>query len=201
MKITSVVLLILGLVLCPAYLIYTTAFSGEEVGTLAFIDQDITAFSVGGFSSRSTGEDRSKKVNNIQLTPEMNPIRLISKAKYIPSRSISMTEYSKYELSLFDGNSKLWTEAFNVSESSNNDDSSSNSVVNSSQSVKLFTVDKTAEYQMKLKRLREQDVSVSSLSIEVRRNVMTVDSKIWGTGVILILLSIVGFFVSNKKRN
>jgi len=199
MKFFSILLMLVGLILCPAYLIYSMSFSGTEVASLKFIDQDIETFSIGGFSSRSTGQDRSKKSHRLSLEPSMNPIRLVAKAVYIPRRSAPISASSRFELSVYNGNTLIEKGAFRISQSSDDSDSSNNSRVHTSQSIKVINVSQSHDYEMRLKRLSEQDVSVSELSVEVRRNVTLVDTKIWGTGLGLILVSIIGFFLSRNK--
>ncbi len=201
MKLVSVLLLLIGLVLCPGYLIYAVGFSGEQVDALQFVDQDINSVSIGGFRASSSGEDRSSNENSIQLSPEMNPIRLIAKAKYSANPAISFTQHSAFELSMYHGADLLWTEPFKVSESApdSGEKRSANHITNSSQPVKLVSVDQAAEYKLRLKRLREQDVRISNLSIEVRRNVSEVKASIWGTGSALMLVGILGLVVSRRK--
>ena len=181
--------------LCPGYVIYVTGFSGSNVGEFQFIDKDVSSFSVGPLTTTSVGGDRAEKENSIRLSPEMNPIRFIVKAKYLPKKIKPSS--SKFQLSFYKESNLLWTENFAISQSELNSRKNKNSVnLNRgkpvSQPIKLISVDEDAVYNMHLNQLSNQQ-KISDLSIQVRANVMEVDAKVWGAGVALILASLFGF--------
>ena len=204
MKTVSLIIFLAGFVLCPGYLIYVTGFSGSNVGEFKFIDKDISSFSVGPLTTTSTGGDRAEKENSIRLSPEMNPIRIIAKAKYLPDSIMSQRtkpQRAKCQLSFYKETDQLWTENFEISHSKprsgkNKKGISINAGKSVSQAIKLITVDEDAVYNLRLNQLSKPRMKISDLSIQVRANVAEANSKVWGTGAALILASILGFVLS-----
>ena len=206
MKIVSVVLLLVGLVLCPGYVVYATMFSGTEVGEFQFVDRATSSISFGVFHTTSIGNDQANKEGGIQLSPDMNPIRFIVNASYMRnfSKVRSFGRRSDFELSFYDSSDLLWTEPFQIAESSSDSSTQNATAANNksvSQAIKLFTVEKDATYKLRLNQLSHQELSVETLSVQVRANVIEVDTKIWATGVGLILLSALGFYFVSKQSS
>ena len=207
MKILSIIFLLVGLVLCPGYLVYGTMFSGSEIGEFQFVDRDVSSFSFGVFRARSTGDDHAKKESGIRLSPDMNPIRLIVKTSYLRNntRMHSRRRSSDFELSFYKSSDLLWTEPFQISDSRSDDRDQRKTTVarskTSSQAIKLLTVKEDANYKLRLKQLSRQDLPISDLSVEVRANVMEIDTKVWGTGAGLVLLSLFGFYLASRKSS
>lgn len=207
MKILSLIFLLVGLVLCPGYLVYGTMFSGTEIGEFQFVDRDVSSFSFGVLSTTSTGDDRAKKESGIRLSPDMNPIRLIVKTNYLldNTRVHSRRRSSDFEISFYKSSDLLWTEPFQISDSLADDSQNRRTTVarskSSSQAIKLLTVAEDANYKLRLKQLSRQDLPISDLSVQVRANVMEIDTKVWGTGAGLVLLSLFGFYFASKKSS
>ena len=78
----SVLFIVLGLALGVAYPAYTVFFSGKEIAELPFISRDTTNVSLGGVSLSSSEDAGSVSERSIDLSPDMNPIRLYATAKY-----------------------------------------------------------------------------------------------------------------------
>ena len=199
MKTVSLIIFLAGFVLCPGYLIYATGFSGSNVGEFQFIDKDISSFSVGPLTTTSVGGDRAEKENSIRLTPEMNPVRIIAKARYLPETI--KPQRANFQLSFLKETNLLWTENFAISQSKPRSGKKKKNITlnggkSVSQPIKLITVDEDAIYNLRLNQLSKQRMKISDLSIQVRANVAEVDAKVWGTGAALILASILGFCLS-----
>ena len=199
MKTVSLIIFLAGFVLCPGYLIYVTGFSGSNVGEFQFIDKDISSFSVGLLTTTSTGADRAEKENSIRLTPDMNPIRIIAQARYLPETI--KPQRANFQLSFYKETDLLWTENFSVTQTKSRRGKNKKGVTLNagkyvSQSIKLITVDEDAVYNLRLNQQSKQRMKISDLSIQVRANVAEVNSKVWGTGAALILASILGFCLS-----
>jgi len=204
MKIVSIVLLLTGLVLCPCYFVYAMMFSGSEVGEFKFVDRSTSSMSFGVFNTTSIGNDQAKKEGGIKLSPDMNPIRLIVNARYMPEvvRRNLMSRSAHFELNFYNSSDLLWTEPFQIVESSSNNNKKKATLRNNkftSQAIKLFKVEKDSIYKLQLNQLPNQELPISDLSVQVRANVMEVDARVWGTGTGLILLSIVGFYFGSRK--
>lgn len=205
MKATSIAVFLLGLVLCPGYLVYTTMFSGEELVELTLLDRDIKSTSIGGFTSTTSGGNSAKKQQSIHLSPDMNPIRLIAKADYVKTPNIHVTQYSEFELYFSGSQAQLWKEKFTISESEPSEDDKKKTTINvgghssTNKSLKIIDIEKADTYSMKLQQLPEQEVKVSKLSIEIRKNVQLVKPAIYITGIAMLALGLIGIIVGSKK--
>ena len=195
----SLALLVLGHILGAGYPLYTLYFSGEKVAELPFINRDTSNISIGGFSIGGSKDAGSVNEQSIELSPDMNPIRLLAGASYSMSRSSSSaTRRSNFEISFYQEGELLWTKPFSFSDSPS-DDQKGIKKVNTSQALKLLEINETAEYTLKLHSSSPQELNISALNIKVRRNVKTSNPKFYITGGVLFVIGLVGVIIASRK--
>jgi len=197
----SILFIILGLALGAAYPAYTSFFSGKEIAELPFISRDTSNVSLGGFSLSSSEDAGSVSEQSIDLSPDMNPIRLYATAKYTLNRgSRSSNLKSGFEVSFYQNDKQLWTEPFSFSESSSNDKKTAKTV-NSSQILRRIDLAAAGSYTLKLRKVGSQELNISSLKIKARRNVTIANPKIYIAGGVLFLLGLIGAYIFRNKSS
>jgi len=193
------VLLLVGLMLGVGHPVYTLYFSGSKVAELPFISRDTSNIAIGGFSMSSSKDADSVDEQVIELSPEMNPVRILAGASYSMRRnSISSTRKSNFEIDFYQKDKLLWSKPFSISESSS-DDNKGIKNVNTSQALKLVDITDTAEYTLKLRTLTPQEINISELNIKVRRNVKVSNPKVYTTGGVLFVIGLIGVIISTRN--
>lgn len=205
MKKKCMAMMCLGFLLGPVYLFFVTQLSGEKLNQIEVYSKDYKSISSGGKKISSSGNSRFISDHAIELNPSMSPVRFNLIARYAPSGRI-VKKKSNYAVSLSGKQGQLFKEEFSVKDEGGKSSEDKIKVTVSGGKKKLSrtiaTVDiiKAEEYILSFSRLKPQDVNVTSLQVEVRKNVAKVNWIIAGVGLGLFVLGVVGIVVFSKKK-
>lgn len=205
MKAISAILLLVGIVLAPGYYFYCAAFSGAALEQITVFTQDVSSLKLGNMTTQSSGSNAKwNSPVTLELTPEMNPISVSAKIRYMKpaSRGMKRTRYTA-ELTNDEGN--LWEESFSVSAKRKKKDEST---VNSSSAmlpsattpIRSFSVEESGQYTLHVEQNGEHDIAVAKLEMALRRNVIVPNLKIVMAGGIALVLAITGFVLTKKQK-
>lgn len=178
-KLTVIVLLLIGCVLGPVQLIYCLGFSGRTV----------TDFPV-----------TYQQPHTVDLSPDMNPIRLTASVKYEGRFHDGRDYRSGFQLEISDkAGNQLDDVSFSVSEKRDveiGDDRRGTGITIeigerktvSSIPFHVFDVTDGGSYAMTVTKSGRQEIQVQSMSMNVRRNVRVVNvpSLVVGFGLLVI---------------
>ena len=205
LQIASIIVLLLGLLIGPAYLIWCVLGSGESVGKFLVFEQDITAVNVragGGTTGfKQTDQAAWHTPVTVELSPDMNPIRITANASY-PEPTTRQT--SEYELILSRGDQVVWQKPFSVSSSRDRDrDTGTISVgtshTRSSQSIGVLSVAQPGTHTIDINP-GKSDLDIANLEIAVRRNVQLADKRLYIPGIILAVVGVLGLLLTAPKK-
>lgn len=204
MKSISLILLLAGLLTAPGYYFYCTMFSGSEIDEITVFSQDVSSISAGGFTFRQSGNSQWNSPISLELSPEMNPIAVNAKARYLKPTS-GITKRTRFMAEVFQGSEKIWEDAFSVS--SKKDDKKKSGVTLSEAQLPrttihlgAFTIPDAGTYTLDVHQNGEKEIAVASLVLELRRNVTMPNMKVVLGGGIAIVLAIGGLIISSKRK-
>lgn len=171
-----------GVILGPGYLGYCWFFSGSAAG-----EYPIT---VG-------------KPLELELSPEMNPIRFNSVVEYLKRQTIS-TRRTDYRATLKERNRELWTTTFSVTHSSDRDKERHRgtgvgiglrSTVTSHSSIRMFSVERPGRYLFLVTPGPQSQLHVQSITLKVRKNVTGVNVPLTVAGFVMLGMALFGGLV------
>jgi len=137
------------------------------------------------------------------LSPDMNPVSFIASVNYMPPIRVSGTHFRKnyYSVQLEKEDIPVWEGTFMVSYQKPSQKSSSNTSLSyhsQMSNIKTFFVREPGEYSFTLQPKGKTELDVSSIRLTIKRNVVQPNQAIVIAGFILMVLSIIGFVISNK---
>lgn len=200
MKITSVILLVLGLILGPGYLFYSHFFSGSSIEKFTIFSQDSERFKSGSLQASSPSKRKWNVPVILNLDPQMNPISIIATIKLQnPNRSLPPVKfYLKYKIVLKHNDLEIWNEYYNVypkpRKGSNGGGFTHKQIV-----LNTFSVNEPGKYSLDMKQILPSKTHVSYIDIDVRKKVVFANMKIMILGIVFILLSLIGYYLSRRK--
>ena len=103
-KTIAAVLIIIGLIAGPAYLVYCLFFSGNTIGEYVIFEQNVSRAEAMGVRLTSTKNTKWKIPVKVHLSPKMNPIRIAATIRYFPPTG-TMLKSTQYVAELKNGNS------------------------------------------------------------------------------------------------
>ena len=205
LQIASIIVLLVGVLIGPAYLIWCVMWSGKSVGKFLVFEQDITAveISAGGGTTgyKQTGQAAWHTPITVALSPDMNPIRITAHASY-PEPTTRRS--SEYELTLSRGDQVVWQEPFSVSSSRDRDrDAGTISVgtshTRSSESLGVLSIAEPGAHTIDVKA-GTSDLDIAKLEIAVRCNVQQADKRLYIPGIVLAVVAVLGLLVTAPKK-
>ena len=200
MKIISLILLVLGLILAPGYLFYAKFSSGSSIYEFPVFSQDAERFKTGSLQAISPSNKKWNVPVILDLDPQMNPISIIAGIKYRnPHIKFSPVEYSlKYQIKLKHNDLEMWNETYSTYPK-NKKGTIGGGMIYRQIILNTFSVTESGKYAFDMKQMNRSKTRVSYIDIDVRKNVIHANMKIMILGIILILLSSIGFFLSQRK--
>ncbi len=140
----------------------------------------------------------------LELTPEMNPISVNAKIRYMKPVSGGMKR-TRYTAELTNNKKKLWEESFSVSAKREKKDESTSKISSAmlpkvTTSIKLFSIEESGQYTLNIEQKGEHDIAVAKLDMALRRNVIVPNMKIVMAGGIALILAIIGFILTKNKK-
>lgn len=203
MKSISVILFIVGLILCPVYFFYCTAFSGSSLERVTVFSQDVSSFSAGGMTVQSTGANAQwNRPVTLELVPEMNPISVQAIIRYLKPAS-GVRKRASYRIDLANAGETVWEKTFSVSAKKENKDENANPIDGLPKTtilVKTFSVEESGQYILDVREEGDHDLAVARLDVDVRRNVLIPNKVVLISGGIALLLGVAGLIISGKRR-
>jgi len=199
LKTILALLFLVGLVAAPGYYFYCTILSGKSVGERTVFTQEVSQVSFGGFTQSSNSGANWNSPAKFELSPEMNPISVIAKFKYLkPRHMVGLSESNNYLGRLSINDQEIWSEDFalDVRRDKNSDSGVlANSLVlpTSIELIKTFTINESGSYDLSVKETGKTEIAVADIEMSVRRNVLIPNMKIVIGGTVALLSSIVGF--------
>lgn len=205
MKSILTILLLLGIIAGPGYFFYCSSFSGSSLDRITVFTQDVSSLKLGNVSMQSSGSNA--KWNSpviLELTPEMNPISVNAKIRYMKPVSGGMKR-TGYRAEFTKDNQKVWEESFSVSAKKEAKRDQKTIRIGDAMLPKMtipiqsFSIQEAGQYSLSIKQKGDHDIAVANLDVDLRRNVILPNMKIVISGGIALLLAITGFILTKKK--
>tara|TARA_R110002124_G_scaffold234886_1_gene400238 strand:+ start:24627 stop:25271 length:645 start_codon:yes stop_codon:yes gene_type:complete len=204
-KYAIALLLVVGVIVGPGYLIYNSKFSGKHVKNLEVYSQDLLTTNTGGVRLSQSLNESFQKRHLLKLDPSMNPIRLIARFRY-HQNSVFNHRCSEYKAILYLGDKEVFSKGFTLIESKSKSEDSKQKPTSlsferktrSTKPVHTFSIYEPGTYEIELERKRKQEVSVTNMAIEVRRNVDKPNMLILVSGFSLLLLGVLLIFINHR---
>jgi hypothetical protein len=205
MKSISTILLLLGIIAAPGYFFYCSSFSGSSLDKITVFTQDVSSLKLGNMTMQSSGSNAKwNSPVTLELTPEMNPISVNAKIRYMKPASGGMKR-TRYTAELTKDEQKLWEESFSVSAKREKKDESTVKISSAmlpkvTTPIKSFSVEESGQYTLHIEQKGEHDIAVAKLDMALRRNVIVPNMKIVMAGGIALLLAITGLILTKNKK-
>ena len=206
MKLISTILLLLGIIAAPGYYFYCSSFSGSSLDRITVFSQDVSSLKLGNVTMQSSGSNA--KWNSpviLELTPEMNPISVNAKIRYMKPVSGGMKR-TGYRAEFTKDDQKVWEESFSVSAKKEKKDQKTISIGDAmlpkmTIPIKSFSIQDSGRYSLSIKQKGDHDIAVANLDVDLRRNVIIPNMTIVICGGITLLLAVAGLILTNKRSN
>lgn len=205
MKGFALLLLLAGLIAAPGYYFYCTLASGSEIDEITVFSQEVSSISAGGFTFRQSGNSKWNSPVPVELTPEMNPIAVNAKARYMKPTS-GLNRRTRFVASILKDTDKIWEDGFSVSAQKPKKQKEGISIgevglPRTTIHLGSLTVADSGTYTLDVRQEGEKDVAVASLKLQLRRNVLIPNMKVVMGGGAAIVISIIGFVGFKKKSH
>ena len=191
MKVTAVILMLLGIALGVGYILFTTQFSGESLQ-----DYDVirgSSISLGGMSI-TKASPTAKVFGPLKLGPEMNPLRANLSVKY--KIGIGLGEHYRYQARMVDAEGSSYWEKSGYRRGSSDDDRSGKKSV--STSLATFHVENEKDYFFEVD-IEDGSGDVFGARLKIRRNVAKIHFLPPTLGGVLFLIGLVLAIVTQRK--
>ncbi len=205
MKSISTILLLLGVAIGPGYFFYCTSFSGSSLDRITVFTQDVSSLELGGLTLQSSGSNAKwNSPVTLELTPEMNPLSVNATIRYMKPATGGMKK-TRYRAEFAKDKKMLWEKSFSVSAKKEKKDKSTIKIGSAmlpkvTLPVKSFSVEESGQYTLRIQQKGEHDIAVANLDLDFRRNVILPNMKILIAGGIALLLAVLGFILTGKRR-
>ncbi|OYY95360.1 MAG: hypothetical protein B7Y41_02335 [Hydrogenophilales bacterium 28-61-23] len=186
MKTLSLIFLVAGLILAPAYWIYAKFYTGKQTVML-------TLSKVASGEKPGDAADKAAAIKWIsapfELHPDMAPVGLIlhADASFAPNMDESQPPQDRYHATLLKQGSAAKPLPFVLK---------AGSVANSNPVFKehllFFNAVQAGRYQMEISAAAEPRMAVRQMRLEVRQNLHEPDSRVVTGGIVLIVLALLG---------
>lgn len=179
MKKISLLLLIVGLIVGPAYWIYAKFYTGSQAALLTLEKADATPTAIW----------RSPEFS---LTPDMAPAGLILNAggSFSPNMDESRPPKDRYAAILFKDGEAAKPLNFTLGVKSISD---SNPAFK--EHLLFFQVVQAGRYHMEVTPAAEPAIRLDRMQLEIRQHLHEPDSKVVTLGMVVMVLGILGFFI------
>lgn len=196
-------LLLVGVMAGPVYHVYCLYFSGKKVAEKVLFSQELKRIEFDRLKHAEMEHCKAASVD-VELSPEMNPVALVMKGKYVKPRSRTS---SRYSLSLSRAGKRVWETSFSVSsegEKMNKKDRALSigklGLVSFSSIAGTIQVPEKGTYTFALK-LESAALKISDMSLLVREKVIVPKRAIYLPGYICIAVSLlVSILLADKKK-
>lgn len=200
MKYLTIGLIVVGLLLGPAYLVYTNILSGSSMATHTVFEQDISHAGSRRNSVTFTGTGKWSEPVKVQLSPDMNPVRVNFSANHAPGPTNRAT--NQYVATLKDDSGVVWKTNFKLTTKSRDKDTISIGTTRTTKGeVHTFEVDDAGNYELEIKPKSRPKIAVANLSVSIRRNVAIPNMAIAGSGFLILILGFGLIFVQHGSRS
>ena len=196
-NIILLLLFVAGMVLSFGYFIYAVT-SGETVAQETVFRQDVVRTPTDtGKVFYAASETQRNSPMLVSLSTDMNPIRINAICSHSSGRPAGAEAHFRAQLNHKDQTS--WTKGFVVSHDRSDIGSHTNT---STIRVKDFQITETGDYSLDVTAVpADGQLLISKLDIDVRRNVLIVDSRIVIAGVALLVVWLVSYGLTSKHNN
>lgn len=179
MKKISLLLLIVGLAVGPAYWVYAKFYTGSQAALLTLEKTEATAVS-------------TWRSPEFTLTPDMAPAGLILNAggSFSPNMDESRPPKDHYAAILFKDGKAAKPLNFILGVKSVSD---SNPAFK--EHLLFFQVVQAGRYHVEVTPAAEPDIKLDRMQLEIRQHLHEPDSNIVTLGMVVMILGILGFFI------
>lgn len=199
----AAVMIIVGLVAGPGYLVYCLFISGNTIGEHVVFNQDMSEPKALGVRVTSAKNASWNIPVNVHLSPEMNPIRIGATIRYLPPTGVTIKS-TQYVAELKNGIETVWQEPFAVSVSRDKDKKDKVKIGSHLQSltisIKAFSVANEGDYELYVSQKGEREIVVGQVKVNIRENVIMPIMPIAAAGLVIFVLGIVTALVGNRPK-
>ena len=192
--------LVAGLALGPGYFVYAGFFRGTVVTDSEWALE----------GTATAGEDREAamppQVLTLRLDPDMNPLAAVAKLQALENLSRTQTRATEIELAFSRGGASLWTETASFTQprvARDRDASLDPSAAVKRDAfrilVKCFEVEAAGDYTLTLAFGARNELPVTAVGLELRRNAAAPDLGILIAGGVLLAVSLGGFLLARRR--
>ena len=196
LKKATLICLLLGIVLGPAYYIAVTQFSGEEVLDTTIYSRDLQLSDLGRRTSIK-GEGEWEPPVAVSLNPGDSPYRLLAEASTVATSRF--TRHTTFTFVLEKGGKKVWEELVDFRGKRKKQRPKFTS---QHQTIKTFTVQESGTYILNAGFSPEHDAKlpVRELQVELRSGVQDPQKIIYIPGIIFLVTSFILMVILAKKK-
>lgn len=181
-------MLVAGLIAGPGYYLYCTQLSGKHVGKFP-ISGRANTWSLPGGVTLTFGGTGAFKPFSIDLDPRMNPVGFNWQGS-VSGMVMRYREYNEYKASLYLGKQPLMVETFSISRDEKETGTAWKWV-----SIGSLDIPQAGQYHFVLEEVTQPRLSVGSVHIEVRRNVVIPSMQVVIAGGALAVAGFVLIFI------
>ena len=192
----SLVALVAGLLLGPGYYVYANVFSGALLAEQRVYER--AADAAAGLWTQPL---------SIELTPEMNPVAVVAQLRILPDAA-PRRRTSRIGVTLQRGETPVWQETVSVlraetdsrSESRSEGEATGTTSTLENLAIRRFEVAEAGAYGLSAALLEPQEVTIGSITLQLRRNVRETNLPIVIGGSFCLLLGSFGLMMAARRR-
>jgi len=194
MKRLAILLILLGLALGPAYFVYCQYFSGARVASFPVAERGSAWTLPGGLTLRFQTHAAFKPVT-VVLDPGMTPVGFVVNAQFAADTTARTSRSNRYHATVYLDGAPVMEKAFALSHAGGRNPEH----VSHSMALGTLAVARAGQYTLVIEERGRQEIALSGIGVEVRRNVRSpVMATVWA-GVALIVLGIAAAIAAQRR--